>query len=120
MGTKSRSQARMRRHRRVRRKVRGTGERPRMSVCLTSKHIYVQFIDDDRGVTLASVSSLTPEFRSEGARCNVDGARRLGRMAAERALSREIRSVVLDRGGFRYQGRLRGIAEAAREAGLVF
>lgn len=118
MGIMNRNEARVRRHRRVRKKVRGTAERPRMAVCLTSKHIYVQFIDDDRGVTLASVSSLAPEFRSEGAKCNADGARRLGAMAAERALSREIRRVVLDRGGFRYEGRLRSLAEAAREAGL--
>ncbi len=120
MATISRSKMRERRHRRTRRKIRGTAERPRMAVCLTSKHIYIQFIDDDRGETLAAVSSLDPAFREQGGRCNLEGAARLGAMAAERAKAKQITRVVFDRGGFRYHGRLRRIAEAARESGLNF
>jgi len=118
---KTRRDYRQRRHRRLRQQVCGTATRPRMCVCCTDRHMYIQFIDDERGHTLASASTLTAEFRGQSAnRPTVEGARRLGQLAARRAIDREIREVVFDRGGFRYHGRVRAVAEAAREAGLKF
>ncbi|MCX7886424.1 MAG: 50S ribosomal protein L18 [Verrucomicrobiae bacterium] len=115
---KTRTEARMRRHWRIRKKVRGTPERPRMSVCMTGKHIYVQFIDDTTGHTLASVSTLSPELK--GTKANLDGARKVGALAAQKAKEKNIAEVVFDRGGFKYHGRVKALAEAAREAGLKF
>ncbi|OPZ26490.1 MAG: 50S ribosomal protein L18 [Lentisphaerae bacterium ADurb.BinA184] len=113
--------ARERRHRRLRRRLSGTAEIPRLSVCCTSKHMYVQFIDDDAGRTLAATSTLAGEFRqNDKAKNNVAGAKVLGRLAAERAAAVKITQVVFDRGGFRYHGKVKAIAEAAREAGLKF
>jgi large subunit ribosomal protein L18 len=117
----TRKEARQRRHRRLRAKVAGTAARPRMAVCVSDKHIYVQFIDDSVGHTLVSVSSLDPEFRKlPKPVANVAGATQLGKMAAERALAANIREVVFDRGGFTYHGRVKAVADAARQAGLVF
>ena len=117
---KSKKAMRQVRHARVRAKVSGTAERPRMSVCCTSKHMYIQFIDDLQGRTLAAVSSLDKEFRDGKHRPNLQGATLLGKMAAARAQNASIRAVVFDRGGFRYHGRVKAMAEAAREAGLQF
>jgi len=118
---KTRRDYRDRRHRRLRQRLFGTAARPRMSVCCTDRHIYVQFIDDEGGHTLASASTLTSELRGQSAnRPTVEGARRLGQLAASRAIDRQIREVVFDRGGFRFHGRVRAVAEAAREAGLKF
>jgi large subunit ribosomal protein L18 len=120
------------RHWRVRKKVSGTPERPRMSVCFTNKHIYVQFIDDTKGVTLAAVSTLSRSVRDqEKLGANVRSARIIGRLAAEAALARGIRKVVFDRGSARYHwsmgkdgqpvyGKVAALAMAAREAGLEF
>jgi large subunit ribosomal protein L18 len=111
-----RKTCRIRRHARVRRRIRGSAERPRMSVRVSNKHIYVQFVDDDRGVTLAAASTAGT---SGVGRRTVEGARELGRGAAEQALAKGIRRVVFDRGGHRYHGRVKAVADAAREAGLA-
>jgi len=109
-----------RRHKRLRQRLTGTAQRPRMCVSLTSKHMYVQFIDDEAGHTLAATSTLDSKFRETGKGVNVEGAAVLGKFAAEKALEAEISAVVFDRGGFRYHGKVKAIAEAAREAGLKF
>ena len=89
-----------------------------MSVCVTGKHIYVQLIDDVKGVTLASASTNAAELK--GAKRTVDGAKKVGRLAAEKAKAKKITEVVFDRGGLRYHGRVKALADAAREAGLKF
>ncbi len=109
--------SRQRRHRRVRKKVRGTAARPRLSVFRSSKHIYAQVVDDVSGTTLASASTMEAEARS-GATANVDAAKGVGKRVGERAKSAGVESVVFDRGGFRYHGRVASVAEGAREAGL--
>lgn len=109
------------RHWRIRKKVVGSQQRPRMSVCFTQKNIYVQFIDDDAGVTLVSASTLTkdiPEREKLGA--NVLSAKHVGKYAAEAAKAKGINEVVFDRGGARYHGKVKALADAAREAGLKF
>ena len=110
-----------RRHWRVRQKVTGTQQRPRMSVKFTGENIYVQFIDDEAGHTLAAVSTLNksvPERESLAA--NATSAKRIGKIAAEAAKVRGIEQVVFDRGGARYHGKVKALADAAREAGLKF
>jgi len=118
MTPKSRTQLRERRHLRLRKKVQGTAARPRMSVCLTGKHIYVQFIDDVAGKTLACASTIIAD--AKGTKANVAGAKKLGALAAEKAKANKITEVVFDRGGFQYHGRVKALADAAREAGLKF
>lgn len=113
--------ARVRRHARIRKKVVGTGSRPRLSVFRSAKHIYAQLIDDVAGVTLASASTLTAAGKEDGkALGNVEGARLVGRAVAEAAMKVGIESVVFDRSGYIYHGRVQALAEAAREAGLKF
>jgi len=110
-----------RRRWRIRKSVSGTGERPRMSVRFTGKNIHVQFIDDEKGVTLASISSVqkdTPE--RETLKANVASAQKIGRIAAERAKAAGIEKVVFDRSGARYHGKVKALADAAREGGLQF
>jgi large subunit ribosomal protein L18 len=106
---------------RIRKTVTGTAERPRMSVRFTGQHIYVQFIDDGRGVTIAAASTRSPDAGA-GAKltANVAGARRIGALAAEQARSNGITQVVFDRSGARYHGKVKALADAAREAGLQF
>ena len=106
-----------RRHRRVRKKVRGTAERPRLSVFRSNRHITAQVIDDTTGRTLAAASTTEPELRST-ATGNRDAAQRVGRLVGERARSAGVERVVFDRGGFLYHGRVAAVADAAREAGL--
>lgn len=109
------------RHWRVRHKVSGTAETPRMSVCFTQKNIHVQFVDDVARVTLASVSTVskaTPDREKLAA--NAASAKTLGTLAAQAALSKGIKKVVFDRGGARYHGKVKALADAAREAGLQF
>ncbi len=120
MATLSRKQKRTRRHNRLRRKISGTAARPRMTVYLSGKHMYVQFIDDIAGRTLASASSKSPEFLQAGQKATMEGAQALGRIAAEKAKAEGIETVVFDRGGFTYHGRVKALADAAREAGLKF
>src|SRR5436853_7940533 len=107
------------RHWRIRKKVIGTRERPRMSVRFTHQNIYVQFIDDAAGVTIASASSLS-KAAGEGKelQSNVNGAKKIGTLAAEAAKSKGIKAIVFDRSGARYHGRVKALADAAREAGL--
>ncbi|HIC95907.1 TPA: 50S ribosomal protein L18 [Candidatus Bipolaricaulota bacterium] len=121
MGKLTREEARRRRHRRVRKKVFGTPERPRLCVYKSLRHIYVQLIDDTTGRTLAAASTLDPSFDGKGrSRCNIESAKIVGRMIAARALERGIKEVVFDRSGYPYHGRVKALAEAAREGGLRF
>jgi len=109
------------RHWRIRHKVRGTSERPRMSVCFTNKNIHVQFIDDIGGKTLVAASTTskaTPDRDKLAA--NATSAKSLGALAAQAALGKGIKAVVFDRGGARYHGKVKALADAAREAGLQF
>jgi len=117
---KARRQGRIRRHRRVRKKVHGTAGRPRLAVYRSNKHISVQVIDDDAGSTLAAASTVEAEQRSLGRGGTVAAATRVGELIAERAKAAGITTVVFDRGGFAYHGRVAAIAEAARTAGLEF
>lgn len=113
--------ARERRHLRVRKKVFGTPERPRLNVYRSLSHIYAQVIDDTRGVTLVSASTIDPEVRPlvQGLP-KTEQARLVGKKVAERALAKGITKVVFDRGGYKYHGRVKALAEASREAGLEF
>lgn len=120
MSTKTKKELRSLRHARLRKRVSGTPEAPRLCVCCTSKHIHVQVIDDIRGHTLAAVSTLDKAFKEGGNKATVAGAAVLGKMVAERAKAVQVSRVVFDRGGFRYHGRVKAVAEAAREAGLQF
>jgi large subunit ribosomal protein L18 len=116
--SKQKREARIRRHRRVRKTLRGTPERPRLSVYRSNRHIVAQVIDDLAGRTLAAASSLEGDLRGSGG--TVDAARAVGRLVAERARSAGVEAVVFDRGGNVYHGRVAAVAEAAREAGLEF
>jgi len=114
-------QARERRHRRVRKKVFGTSERPRLNVFRSLRHIYAQVIDDTVGHTLVSASTLDKEVAGQCADLEkTESARIVGRVVAERALASGITRVVFDRGGYKYHGRVKALAEGAREAGLKF
>jgi large subunit ribosomal protein L18 len=104
-------------HTRIRKKVRGTTARPRLAIFRSVNHIYAQIIDDERGVTIASASSTEKDLRGTTGG-NVEAARQVGRAVAERALAAGIEQVVFDRGGFRYHGRVKALADAARAAGL--
>ncbi len=119
MAMKTRRAARHRRHARLRRKVQGTAERPRLSVHRSNKHMSVQLIDDVNGATLASASTLEGDLRS-GATGNAEAAAKVGTLIAERAKAAGITAVVFDRGGNKYHGRIASLADAAREAGLEF
>lgn len=119
--TVDRQAIRRHKHKRVRKTVSGTAERPRLAVFRSLNHIYAQVINDELGVTLAAASSLDPEFKaSELAGGNVEGAQKVGELVAKRALAKGINKVVFDRGGYIYHGRVAALAEAAREAGLEF
>ena len=112
------NKARLNRHKRVRGKISGTAECPRLNVFRSSKNIYAQIIDDVAGTTLAAVSTLDKEFTGNGG--NKDAARKVGEMIAKRALDKGISEVVFDRGGYIYHGRVKELAEGAREGGLNF
>ena len=112
---------RRRRHARVRKKVSGTAETPRFCVYRSLNHIYVQVIDDVKGVTLASASTMEKEIKAQvNELSKTEAAKLVGKTAAERALSKGIKDVVFDRGGYLYTGRVQALAEGAREAGLNF
>jgi large subunit ribosomal protein L18 len=117
---KARREGRLRRHRRVRKKIHGTAARPRLAVFRSNKHLSVQLIDDDAGRTLAAASTTEAEQRSAGNGGSVDAAKRVGTLIAERATAAGITTVVFDRGGYGYHGRVAALAAAAREAGLEF
>jgi large subunit ribosomal protein L18 len=116
---KQKRDARIRRHRRVRKQVRGTSQRPRLAVFRSNKHISAQVIDDVAGRTLAAASTVETSVGASGSG-NVDAATEVGRLVAERAKAAGVDKVVFDRGGFLYHGRVAAVADAAREAGLEF
>lgn len=110
-----------RRHRRVRGKVSGTPERPRLCVTRSNSNIYIQFVDDVAGKTLLGISTLGPDFKATGkSGATVEGANEIGTIAGKKALEAGITKVVFDRGGHLYHGRIQAVAEGARSAGLVF
>ena len=115
---KDSNQARLHRHVRVRGKISGTAERPRLNVFRSLNHIYAQVIDDVKGVTLVSASSVEKDFGMTGG--NKEAAKKVGKLIAERALKNGIEEVVFDRGGYIYHGRVQELAEGAREGGLKF
>ena len=112
--------ARHRRHRRIRVLLSGTQQRPRLNVFRSLQHIYAQVIDDATGVTLAAASTLEPDARSSLTGSKTDRARAVGKTIAERAKDKGVGKVVFDRGGYLYHGRIKALADAAREAGLEF
>jgi large subunit ribosomal protein L18 len=116
----SRKELTRRRHARIRRRVTGTSERPRLAVFRSNQHIYAQIIDDSRHHTLVAASTLEPDLRAEKAGLTKESSAQVGRLLAERALAQGISEVVFDRGGNLYHGRVAALADAAREAGLVF
>src|SRR2546423_871682 len=117
MAKKDKAAVRKAVHTRIRRRVRGTAERPRLAIFRSLNHIYAQLIDDERAVTIASASSVEKDLRGATGG-NVEAARRVGQAIAERARGKGIETVVFDRGGFRYHGRVKALADAARDAGL--
>ena len=117
----SKNDARLKRQIRVRKKVKGTTERPRLNVFKSSKHIHAQIIDDISGVTLVAASTISPDIKSDLAYSgNVDAAKKVGAAIARKAIEKNIVSVVFDRNGFLYHGRVKALADAARENGLSF
>ena len=110
---------RKRRHRRVRGKIEGTASRPRLNVYRSLNHIYAQIIDDGAGTTLCSASSLDKDFKGKTGG-NKEAAREVGKLLAERAVKKGVKNVVFDRGGYLYHGRVKELAESARETGLEF
>ncbi len=116
-----RSKERQRIHRRIRRKIFGTPERPRLCVFRSLKYIYAQIIDDTQGRTLAAASTIEKQVRGDlRSGCNIQASRLVGKAIAERAKAKGIETVVFDRGGYLYHGRIKALAEAARESGLKF
>jgi large subunit ribosomal protein L18 len=121
MSTRTRQAVRQRLHERIRKKLRGTPARPRLAVFRSQGHIYAQVIDDDSGRTLVAASSLDKDLRAKSRRGgNVPAAKEVGALLAGRAREKGIDAVVFDRGGFQYHGRIKALADAAREAGLKF
>jgi large subunit ribosomal protein L18 len=121
MSVRTKEEIRQRLHERIRKKIRGTSERPRLAVHRSGAHIYAQVIDDDRGATLVAASSRDKDVRGKHkSGGNVAAAKEVGGLVASRAKQKGIELVVFDRGGFQYHGRIKALADAAREAGLKF
>lgn len=121
MAKETRAQGRIRRHQRVRRKVHGTAERPRLNVFRSLQHIYAQVINDDDGRTIAAASSLDPSLsESLAGLSKTDKAKEIGKVIAQRAKEHGVEQVVFDRGGYQYHGRVKALADASRESGLNF
>jgi large subunit ribosomal protein L18 len=118
MGRESRNEIRLRVHKRIRKKTAGTQERPRLAVFRSLNHIYAQVIDDDQGHTLVAAASTEKDLQGKGG--NVAGAKLIGKTVAERAKEKGITKVVFDRSGYQYHGRVKALADAARQAGLEF
>ena len=117
----SKSELRVKKHERLRNRLSGTAERPRLAVFRSNNHMYAQIIDDTVGNTIASASTIEKELKSEIEKTNnVDAAARVGTLVAKRAIEKGIEKVVFDRGGYLYQGKVQALADAAREAGLQF
>lgn len=113
--------ARARIHARIRRKVSGSQERPRLAVNFSNKNITAQIIDDEAGVTLAAATTLEKGLKQKNkSQANIQAAESIGKLAAERALAKNVKTVVFDRGGFKYHGKVKALADAARAAGLQF
>ena len=111
----------LKRHRRVRKKVSGTQERPRLCVHRSLKYIYVQLVNDDTGVTIISTSSASPEIKDKvKSGKNIEAAKLIGSLIAQKAQALGIKKIVFDRGGYKYHGRIKAVADAARESGLEF
>lgn len=117
IGRNSKNQARRRVHERIRKRLRGSSQRPRLNVFRSLKHIYAQVVDDGQGRTLVAASSAEKGRLGGG---NIAGAREVGKLVAERALAKGVTQVVFDRGGYKYHGRVKALADAARERGLKF
>jgi large subunit ribosomal protein L18 len=117
MAKKDKAAVRRAVHTRIRRRVRGNAERPRLAIFRSLNHIYAQVIDDERAVTIASASTVEKDLRA-GTGGNIEAAQRVGRAIAERAIAAGVEQVVFDRGGFRFHGRIKALTDAAREAGL--
>ena len=117
MSVVTKRERRTRRRRRVRAKIRGTADRPRLSVYRSNRGVFAQLIDDDAGATVASVAWLEPELRELG---SMEQAKRAGELLAERAKAAGVETVIFDRGGYRYHGRVKALADGARENGLKF
>lgn len=112
---------RLNRRKRIRSKVHGTAQRPRLSVFRSARHIYAQIINDDLGTVITSASTMEGQFRGSGKNGgNMDAAREVGKLLAERAVTKNIEMVSFDRGGFKYHGRVKSLAEAVRDGGLKF
>lgn len=120
MAIPNRRTIRTRLHARIRNKINGTAERPRLAVNFSGQHIYAQIIDDKKGHTIAGVATTETALASRALRPNVKGAEEVGRLLAERAKEKNISRVVFDRGGFFYHGKVKALADAARSAGLQF
>jgi large subunit ribosomal protein L18 len=121
MKTNPRAMARLRRQKRVRKKIRGTAERPRLTVFRSTRHLYVQLIDDTSGRTITGLSTLSPDLKGKlKGGGNIDAAKKLGQAVARRAQDKGVTEVVFDRNGFLYHGRVKALADAAREGGLKF
>ena len=122
METKIKHEKRFRRHKRVRAKISGTAARPRLCVFRSAKHIYAQLIDDEKGKTIVAASDqeLERKTKNEKQKTKVEVAREVGKLIAEKALKKKIKEVVFDRGWYKYHGRVKAIAEGAREGGLHF
>lgn len=118
-GTNQKQVVRFKRKRRIRSKVAGTGEKPRFSVFRSNQHLYVQLIDDHKGSTLVSASTVEADMK-EKVGDTIEGAKTLGGLVAKRALAKNISEVVFDRSGYLYHGRIKALADAARESGLKF
>lgn len=117
---KDKDQARVKRHQRIRRRVEGTTERPRLCVYRSNKHIYAQIVDDTESTTLVAASTLDTELKELGKTWDTDAAKAVGALIAKRAKKTGIEAVVFDRAGYIYHGRVAAVAEAARESGLNF
>lgn len=118
MAQESKNEIRIRVHKRIRQRVGGTPERPRLAIFRSLSHIYAQVIDDQKGHTLVAAASTEKDLRGKGG--NVEGAKLIGKAVAERAKEKGITKVVFDRGGYLYHGRVKALADAARQAGLEF
>jgi len=116
----NRKATRQRIHQRIRKKVSGTAERPRLAVHFSAHHVYAQVIDDDAGKTLAAVSTLQKDLAGKKAAANRESAQRVGKSIAEKLLAKKVENVVFDRGGYIFHGKVKALADAAREGGLKF
>lgn len=120
MAKLSKKETRRRRHMSIRNRIHGSSECPRLCVWASSRHLRIQLVDDAAGRTLAAVSTDEKELRQTGCRANVENGAKVGKLLAERALAKDIKNVVFDRGGFHYHGVIKAVADGARENGLVF